>query len=270
MRWVEPRVFKIAETRLNRGALAEFLTALDAQDWMEKQPWFRGEPVDEGAALIEIAGRACYKSFGVELNPNLSKIRGSTKEYLTNVLSKGDGSVIEHSATSWVLADVSRVFTHELIRHRVGTAISQESLRYVRPRELRMSLIPGSELTRLGDLDEVTHLLEAVEKEYLELADKTIRPGMDFETKKGWTSALRRILPDGIATNIVWTANHRTLRWVLEMRTDPGAEAEMRYVFDKVGQVVARDHPDIYGDFERVPHKDGVGAHWIPKSRSKV
>ena len=647
MKWVEPKVFKIAETKLNRNALTEFLTAIGAREWMEDQPWFKGEAVDEGAALMEIAGRACYKSFGVGLNPNISRIRGSTKEYLRNVLTKGDGSVIEQSATSWIFSDVSRVFcysedtevltdegwkdwpsvrgdelfaslttgnelvfepaeerfvafytgpmyqvqsqqldllvtpnhrmwvqpidtrayrrdeepfsfyeaqailhkrmryqkggvrwrgveselfvvsgtrrtfarrdrnrlttrpyvgvsmplepfarflgfyvsegslgkpdtsinlyqnegpvldemvstvramgfrpmvtspngrsarkltfkhvalydwlktncgdhslrkrlpriadgwspriawhlldalikgdgsvhkanghrvlytsskaladdvqilalklgiaanirvdrrveshrihtgvvisksrpnyivsfvkhlfphvnihlaspwpnrfraregfddrmvqysgrvycvkvkhgllyvrrngkpcwsgnTHELVRHRVGTAISQESLRYVRPTELRMTLVPGSELTRIEDLEEVTRLLEKVEKGYLDLANQSIRPEMDFDAKKGWTSALRRVLPDGIATNVVWTANHRALRWVLEMRTDPGAEAEMRYVFDKVGQIVARDHPEIYGDFERLPHKDGVGAQWVPRLRSKV
>src|SRR6266508_5448670 len=112
MKWVEPKVFKIAETKLNRNALTEFLTAIGAREWMEDQPWFKGEAVDEGAALMEIAGRACYKSFGVGLNPNISRIRGSTKEYLRNVLTKGDGSVIEQSATSWIFSDVSRVFCY--------------------------------------------------------------------------------------------------------------------------------------------------------------
>ena len=33
---------------------------------------------------------------------------------------------------SFVLHNVSRVVTHELVRHRPGTAVSQESLRFVR------------------------------------------------------------------------------------------------------------------------------------------
>ncbi|OGS45548.1 MAG: hypothetical protein A3K66_07120 [Euryarchaeota archaeon RBG_16_67_27] len=160
--------------------------------------------------------------------------------------------------------------THELVRHRAGVAISQESLRYVRPKELRMTLVPGSELARLENLGDVTRTLETLERSYFGLTDAIIRPEMKFDEKKGWTSALRRALPDGIATNIVWSANHRTLRWVLEMRTSPGAEVEMRYVFDKVGQILVRDHPDLYGDFERTPHPDGVGAQWVPKLRSKV
>lgn len=52
------------------------------------------------------------------------------------------GSVIEHHVTNWIFADVSRVFTHELVRHRVGTAFSQESLRYVRLNDLGLWLPP--------------------------------------------------------------------------------------------------------------------------------
>ena len=160
--------------------------------------------------------------------------------------------------------------THELVRHRAGTAISQESLRYVRQGELRMTLVPGSELDNKRTREEVTQALEEVEKQYLHLADRVIRPEMSFDAKKAWTSALRRMLPDGIATNIVWTANHRTMRWVLEMRTAPGAEVEMRHVFDLVGQILKRDYPLLYGDFVRTPHEDGVGGQWVPGIRSKV
>src|SRR2546428_226945 len=187
--WVEPKVFKIAETRINRDAVIDFLKALGADDWMEKQPWFhaRGkEDVQDSSTLIEVAGRACYKSFGVGLNPNITRIREDSREYISNVLSKGDGSIFEHAQTSWIFADVSRVFTHELVRHRVGTAISQESLRYVRPTELRMTMVPGSELSRLDNLDDLTRALEAAQEEYLRLAEKLITVGMKFDEKKAW------------------------------------------------------------------------------------
>ncbi len=271
--WVEPQVFKIAETRINRDDLVGFLRFLGADAWMEKQPWYRAsspDDVEDSSTVIEIAGRSCYKSFGVGLNPNITKIREDSKAYIENVLSKGDGSIFEQASTCWAFVDCSRVFTHELVRHRAGVAISQESLRYVRPRELRMTMVPGSELSRLSNLDEVTRSLEGAEEEYLHLVEGTIRPEMKFDEKKAWTSALRRFLPDGMATNIVWTANHRTLRWVLEMRTAPGAEAEMRYIFNKVGEILLRDYPLIYGDFVVKPHEDGVGGQWVPKIRSKV
>jgi thymidylate synthase (FAD) len=258
---------------MNREEAARFLEDIGAHDWLTKQPWYTAESekeINSAEAITEIAGRSCYKSFGIGLNPNISRVRQDAKDYLANVLSKGDGSIYEHAVTNWIFRDVSRVFTHELVRHRAGVAISQESLRYVRPTELRMTMVPGSELSRMKNLDELSQALEANYVMYEQLADATIRDDMEFNEKKAWTSALRRMLPDGIATTIVWSANHRTLRWVLEMRTSPGAEVEMRYVFDKVGDILVRDYPLIYQDFIREPHEDGVGHRWIPQIRSKV
>ena len=273
MKWVEPKVYKIGESRINREEAARFLRDIGAQAWLETQPWYTAETeesVNSAEALTEIAGRACYKSFGVGLNPNITRIRQDSKEYLANVLLKGDGSVFEHPVIQWVFSGVSRVFTHELVRHRAGVAISQESLRYVRPTELQMTLVPGSELAKMKNLDELSRALEANYRIYEKFAGDTIRDDMKFDEKKAWTSALRRMLPDGIATTIVWSANHRTLRWVLEMRTAPGAEVEMRYVFDKVGDILLRDYRLIYQDFIKKPHADGVGHQWIPQIRSKV
>ena len=83
------------------------------------------------------------------------------------------------------------------------------------------------------------------------------------------TSALRRILPDGLATNVIWSANHRTLRWVIEMRTDPSAEVEIRMVFDQIAQICKRDYPNLYQDFFRKELPDGTGS-WKPSLRSKI
>ncbi len=273
MKWVEPQIYKIGESRINRQEAARFLEDIGAHDWLVKQPWYTAASLDEAnsaEAITEIAGRSCYKSFGLGLNPNITRIRQGSTEYLANVLAKGDGSILEHAVVQWIFRDVSRVFTHELVRHRAGVAISQESLRYVRPTELRMTMVPGSELSRMENLDELGRAMEANFARYQKLSDVTIRDDMRFDEKKAWTSALRRMLPDGIATTIVWSANHRTLRWVLEMRTAPGAEVEMRYVFDKVGEILVRDYPNLYQDFERRPHVDGVGHQWIPRIRSKV
>ncbi|MEK6911610.1 MAG: thymidylate synthase (FAD), partial [Candidatus Thermoplasmatota archaeon] len=62
---------------------------------------------------------------------------------------------------------------------------------------------------------------------------------------------------------------HRTLRWVIEMRTDPAAEVEIRMVFDQVAQICTRDYPLIYGDFASTDLPDGTKS-WRPSLRSKV
>ena len=59
-------------------------------------------------------------------------------------------------------------------------------------------------------------------------------PGVPFAEKKAKTSFMRRFAPEGVATGIMWTANVRALRHVIEARTAPGAEEEIRLVFAEV------------------------------------
>jgi thymidylate synthase (FAD) len=70
---------------------------------------------------------------------------------------------------------------------------------------------------------------------------------------------MRRFAPDGVATGLVWTANIRALRHVIEMRTDPGAEEEIRLVFRKIGEIMKAEAPALFGDYEVT--EDGV---WVP------
>ena len=61
---------------------------------------------------------------------------------------------------------------------------------------------------------------------------------------------MRRIAPIGLATNIGWSCNMRTLRHVIEMRTDPGAEEEIRIVFSKVADIAIERWPNLFADYE--------------------
>ncbi|TLZ51626.1 MAG: FAD-dependent thymidylate synthase [Methanobacteriota archaeon] len=254
MQMTRPVVVLLAETRLDPRGVQELLAALGVTESGAK----RFVDAAPGAStLIELAGRLCYESFELGLNPNVTKIRGS---------SKGDGSILEHGVTCWALLNVSRVLTHELVRHRVGVAISQESLRYVRLKEIKMWLPE-----ELSDAQKEAMIQAAKDSEaaYLKLSESIAWDAMSMDAKKRMTSALRRILPDGLATNMIWSANHRTLRWVIEMRTDPAAEVEIRTVFDRVAEICKEKWPTLYQDFERTSLPDGTGS-WKAKLRSKV
>lgn len=259
----KPKVIKIGETRIDRAGISAMLKALGVTPDGAKR--FEEAP-DSGETLIELAGRICYESFEVGLNPNVTKIRLSPHDYFENVLRKGDGSVSEHAVVNFALIGVSRVLTHELVRHRVGIAVSQESLRYVRPKELKF-WIPDELSEEQGNA--MRSAVEQLEGSYRRLEKAINWDGMNMDSKKRLTSAIRRILPDGLATNVIWSANHRTLRWVIEMRTDPAAEVEIRMVFDQIAQICKRDYPHIYQDFIRTEMPDGTGS-WKPTLRSKV
>ncbi len=256
MQRVTPKIYAVAQTQTSPADLISYLNHIGAPGWTTDAP-------SEAEEIIEFMGRSCYKSFGTELNPNISKVREGNEAYIKNILKVQHGSVLEHSSISFMFCDVSRVFTHELCRHRAGVAISQESLRFVRLEELRFWLPQA-----LSKNDEARGIvLGAVE--YLEdvqrrLGELLITDDMDFGEKKKITSAMRRVAPIGLATNIGWTANFRTLRWVLEMRTHPSAEEEIRLVFGAVGEIVMTRFPNVFGDF-RTEMIDGL-PHYIPEN----
>ncbi|TLZ60999.1 MAG: FAD-dependent thymidylate synthase [Methanobacteriota archaeon] len=261
---VRPLVIKIGETKADPQALAEVLRLLGVSD--EYSDWFIRTRGSDAQALIEFAGRMCYESYQPHLNPNVTKIREDPEAYYRNILTKGDGSILEQSHLIFALLNISRVCSHEIVRHRVGTSISQESLRYVRPRDLKFWVpdeLPESQKTAMMEA------VEQVEAAYRKLEQTVPWDKLSMDEKKRLTSAFRRILPDGIATSMIWGANHRTLRWVIEMRTDPAAEVEIRMVFDQIAEICKRDYPLIYGDFASTDLPDGTKA-WRPSLKSKV
>ena len=263
MKAARPIVIKIAETRTNPDGIREMLQELQVSE--EGMRRF-ADREDTGEVLMELAGRICYESFEVGLNPNVTRIRRDPKEYFGNLLRRGDGSVVEHASVSFALLNISRIATHELARHRVGIAFSQESLRYVRLRDIKFWL--PDELSE-DQRKAMIRAVEQAEATYHGLEGDIPWDELSMDAKKRLTSALRRILPDGLATNVIWTANHRTLRWLIEMRTDPAAEVEIRMVFDQIGEICKRDFPNIYQDFVRTELPDGTGS-WHPTLRSKV
>lgn len=69
----------------------------------------------DGERLCEYAGRICYMS---QHNP----AGRTTAEYLANIKAHLHGSVLEHANYTFLLEQVSRSLTHELVRHRAGFA----------------------------------------------------------------------------------------------------------------------------------------------------
>lgn len=260
MNRVEPKVFLVGETRVVEEGLQAYFEHVGAPNWKTDAP-------SDSERLCEVYGRLCYRSFEPGLNPNVTRVREGNAAYLAHVLASGHGSVIEHPMLNFIFADVSRVFTHELVRHRAGTAVSQESLRFVRLDGLS-AWVP----TVIAENEEALQLFVRTMEE-LEEVQKTLarhyRIGEEkrFERKKELTSAFRRVAPIGVATTIGWSCNFRTLRHVVELRTDPGAEEEIRLVFGKVYELVRDRYPNLFNDYE-VEVVDGLP--WVRTAHKKV
>jgi len=254
-----PQVFLIARPSIDVAGMRAYLEAVGGESWLDLREGEQEGPT-AGELLLEFGGRACYRSWEPGLNPNVTRIRTDRREYFANILRSGHGSVLEHANYSFALRNVSRVFTHELVRHRAGSAFSQESLRYVRLTDIGFRVPPALEPVR----EQVLAIVEQLEEFQVSAAAELgiDEEGVPFHVKKEVTSALRRLAPLGLSTDIVWTANVRTLRHVIEMRTAPGAEEELRLVFDVIARMMQAEAPGLFQDFS----KDAEGS-WVPEYR---
>ena len=260
MRATTPRVFLVARPSLNVEGMRGYLEDVGGESWLDRRLAEAEDAPKPGELIVEFGGRLCYRSWEPGLNPNVTRVRTDQREYFENILRSAHGSVLEHANYSFALRNISRVFSHELVRHRAGSAFSQESLRYVRLTDIGFRLPPALEPVR----EQVVSLVEQLEEFQLSAADELglDDEGLPFDVKKEVTSALRRLAPIGLSTDILWTANVRTLRHVIEMRTAEGAEEELRLVFGQVAELVAADVPNLFQDFGR----QDEGA-WVPEYR---
>jgi thymidylate synthase (FAD) len=260
MHETKPQVFLLARPSLDLDGMRAYLHDVGGESWLERRLEEAQESPNGGELIVEFGGRACYRSWEPGLNPNVTRVRTDQREYFANILRSAHGSVLEHANYSFAIRNCSRVFTHELVRHRAGSAFSQESLRYVRLTDIGFRVPPALEPVR----DQVLAIVEQLE-EFQVSAAKELgidEEGVPFHVKKEVTSALRRLAPIGLSTDILWTANARTLRHVIEMRTSDGAEEELRLVFDQIARIMLEEAPGLFQDFVR--QDDGS---WVPEYR---
>ena len=255
-----PTVHLLARPAIDLEGMRAYLDQVGGASWLDRRIAEGEESLNPGELIVEFAGRACYRSWEPGLNPNVTRVRTDRRAYFENILRSAHGSVLEHASYSFAVRDISRVGTHEVVRHRAGAAYSQESLRYVRLVDVGIRIPPALEPLRR----QCVEIVERLEEFQVEAA-KALGiddEGVPFHVKKEVTSALRRLAPMGVSTDLIMTMNIRTLRHVIEMRTAPGAEEEMRLVFDRLAELMVAEAPGLFQDFRR--RDDGS---WVPEYR---
>ena len=261
MRIVKPKVHLIAYPKIN---WAEMQNALIEQtgkstDWFDRVSSHM--EVSDAEVLVEFGGRECYRSWEPGLNANVKKVREDSAEYLGNILSSGHGSVLEHANFSFVFSNVSRIFTHEFVRHRAGVAVSQESMRFVRLTDLPV-WFPEWALEDATLMQKLTAYIEEGEFLQLWMAEHfgLDVEGVNFHEKKAKTSFMRRFAIGGHATHMLGTINVRALRHIVYMRTALGAEEEIRIVCDQIAELAVEAIPNLMQDYNK-----NENAEWIPE-----
>lgn len=212
------------------------------QEWCEERGVdFTTDATADADALSEVAGRVCYMAF----NPGKRRVAGDGQNaaYLDNIRSMGHGSVTEHSSFSFLIDDVSRNMTHELVRHRVGVAYSQLSTRYV---DQFSDEYFGDSGHSVG-VYMPPELDTQEQEEWLNIWEQTIMPAYlktfnrlkerGYE-KKAARSIARHVLPGSAGTAMVFTVNVRELNHIFSLRGNRFADPEIRRMVHKLYDVV--------------------------------
>ncbi len=184
---------------------------------------------DDGSpeALIEHAARVCYRS----------EPRGNRAAFIRARLRDGHESVIEHAAATFEVAGISRVCSHQLVRHRLAS-YSQESQRYVDMSAPEFVLPP--ELASNAAAREVWDAFAAQ-------VTQTYQALRALGLKK---EDARFVLPNATATRLVVTMNFRELRHFFRLRITPEAQWEIRAVAQRMLALLVPHAPTVFGSLE--------------------
>jgi len=245
---VQPKVYWIGEPMLRMSqadGLRDFLNHNGLSEFAQEIANARKQGIADGLSLCSIFAKLCYRSLTVGENRNISSVN-TIENNIKGCMKHAHGSVFEHATLNFIATDVSRVATHQLVRHHAGFAFSQESGRYV-----RLPYLPFTECPVLNNHDDiVAPLLEKAFEVYEEIGRREgiDDEGIDRDRKKELTSSMRHILPFGHASNVGFSVNLRALRHVVMMRTSQHTEDEMRDIFGQVYCTVREEYPLIFHD----------------------
>lgn len=240
-----PIVRVVARTKLDPHGIRLWLSDVDGTEWdriwfgNQIEPWGYRDAGSGQDVLVEAAARACYWSY--------NRGRGHA-DHIANLREQGHTSTFEHVSWTFAIAGVSRSLTHELVRHRVGVAISQMSQRYCGPEVVRFVCPPA-----IYEADDPVLYSEWVDScgramdAYTEMLAR-IREEMPEAKRKQVYEAARSVLPNCTETRLFWTLNGQALRHVLEKRGSPGADAEFRRLATQIARIVKAEAPQLFAD----------------------
>ncbi|WP_286846316.1 MULTISPECIES: FAD-dependent thymidylate synthase [Aminobacterium] len=182
--------------------------------------------------IVAAAARLCYSavpasSIMEEQNSD------SVVSLITHLRKSGHLSPLEHASFTFSLDGISRVTSHQLVRHRIAS-YSQRSQRYVSMVEPNVVLPPTVAADKEAT-DLFVHQVESAHNTYLAL----LKRGVPKEDA-------RYILPHGWTTSLVMTMNARELLHFFSLRLCRRAQWEIQELARKMLIEVRQVSPVIF------------------------
>ncbi|MCK5681504.1 FAD-dependent thymidylate synthase [bacterium] len=187
----------------------------------------------EAERVVATAARLCYADVDCQALTERSNPEDD-QQMINKVLSIGHHGVLEHAVFSFAAEGVSRVLTHQLVRHRLAS-FAQQSQRYVAfdggfDYETPKSIAAKPELAKRY-ADEMQRIAEL----YADLRQAGIA-----------AEDARFILPNAAHSRLIMTMNTRELRHFFSLRCCRRAQWEIRDLATRMLLEVLKVAPALF------------------------
>ncbi len=206
--------------------------------------------------VVAAAAKLCYSPVGVdEITENLTDEKAG--KFVGMLMNLGHQSPLEHISFTFGIEGVSRVLTHQLVRHRIAS-YSQQSQRYVKLEQFEYIIPPeikGIPEAKKVFIDAMKKDQEAYDQLYEILISKhyknLVEGGMSEkqgkkQAEKKAIEDARFVFPNACETKIVVTMNARTLIHFFKHRCCNRAQWEIRDLATEMLKQLKKVSPNIF------------------------
>ncbi len=198
----------------------------------------------EPERTVAMSARLCYSPVGAaQLEEKMSDEEAA--RLVRKLVSMGHFSTLEHVTFTFAIEGVSRVLTHQLVRHRIAS-YSQQSQRYVKEHDFE-TIVPPSVAARPEAKAKFDRLMAEIQDMYNEFTEMGI-PAEDA----------RYILPNAAETKIVCTFNVRSLMNFFSLRCCTRAQWEIRALAEKMLEECRRVAPVLFENAGPTCETEGI------------
>jgi len=184
--------------------------------------------------IVAQSARLCYSALGIEeLREKLSD--ESIIKLVKKIMKLGHYSVLEHATFTFAIEGISRVTSHQLVRHRLAS-FSQQSQRYVKIDKEGFPYIVPKSIEKNKKLAKI--YIDAIKK-----LDGIYQQLLDYNIE---AEDARYILPQAVTTKIIITANARELLHIFKLRCCNRAQWEIRELAMNMLKEVKSIAPTIF------------------------
>lgn len=153
--------------------------------------------------------------------------------YLDLLYRIGHFSVFEHVSFTFLIEDISRACSHQLVRFRVGVSFTQRSQRYTNEENFPYTVPPTIQKNEAANRLFEEHMIQ-LQEAYTVLTKMGI-PKEDA----------RFLLPNATNTSLYMTMNYRELIHAMELRLCMKSQWEIRHLFWRIRSLIQQSFPEL-------------------------